>query len=80
LAISPADSIEEILLSKMFVPGIEMKHLNNNKKKNKTIATAAKVFSLATILVVAIVGIITTPSLTALGSRLGGGEGKEVRK
>jgi hypothetical protein len=40
-----------------------MNHLNNNKKKNNTIATAAKVFSLATILVVAI--SVTTP-LTAL--------------
>ena len=47
-----------------------MHNLNkNNKKKNSTIVTAAKVFSLATILVVAI-GVTTTP-LTALGSRAG---------
>jgi hypothetical protein len=50
------------------------KHLNNNKKKNNNIATAARVFSLATIiLVVAIVGVSTIP-LTALASRFGGGE------
>jgi hypothetical protein len=52
-----------------------MKHLNNNKKKNNIIVTAAKVFSLAAILVVAIG--VSTPPLTALGSRLGGGEGEE---
>jgi hypothetical protein len=48
-----------------------MSHLNSNKKNN-TIVTAAKVFSLAIILVVAI-GVTSAP-LTALGSRLGGGE------
>jgi hypothetical protein len=51
--------------------GTEMKRLNNHKK-NKSIATGAKVFSLATILLIAI-GASTSP-LTALGSRLGGGE------
>jgi hypothetical protein len=50
-----------------------MKHLNNNKKKNNTILTATKVLPLATILVVAIVSVSSTP-LTALASRLGGGE------
>jgi hypothetical protein len=50
-----------------------MTHLNN-KKRNNTIVTAAKVFSLATILVVAI-GVTTMAPLTALGSRSGGGEG-----
>ena len=49
-----------------------MKHnLNSNSKKNKknnTIATAAKVFSLTTILVAAIV-VTITPSSTAQGAR-----------
>ncbi len=49
-----------------------MIYLNKNKKKNKTIITAAKVFSLAAILVVAI-GVSTTAPLTALASRFGGG-------
>src|SRR5918912_563007 len=40
-----------ILLSIVSVLGIEMKYLNNNKKKNNSIVTAAKVFSLATILI-----------------------------
>jgi hypothetical protein len=57
------------------VLGTEMKHnLNDNKRKNNTIVTAAKVFSLATILVVAIAGVSTLP-LTALGSRSGGETG-----
>ncbi|MDQ3882634.1 MAG: hypothetical protein M3243_01095 [Thermoproteota archaeon] len=59
----------------LFVLGTEMKHnnLNNkNKSKNNTIVTAAKVFSLATILVVA-VGVSTAP-LTALGAISGGDE------
>jgi hypothetical protein len=53
----------------------EMKHLNSNKKKNNTKVAAAKVFSLATILVVAAIGITTMAPLTALASRSGGGEG-----
>jgi hypothetical protein len=55
--------------------GTEMKHnLNSNKKKNNSIVTtAAKVLSLATILVVAI-GVTAMAPLTALGSRFGGGE------
>jgi hypothetical protein len=48
-----------------------MKHLSKSKKNN-SIVTAAKVFSLATILVVA-AGVTITP-LTALASRSGGGE------
>jgi hypothetical protein len=56
-----------ILLSITFVLGTEMKkHLNRNKKKNKTKVAAAKVFSLATILVVAAIGLTTTAPLTAL--------------
>ncbi len=47
-----------------------MMHLNI---KNNTIVTAAKVFSLATILLVAIVGVTMAP-LTAQASRFGGGE------
>ena len=43
-----------------------MYNLNNNdKKENNTIARAAKVFSLATILAVAIVGVTIIPPLTA---------------
>src|SRR3712207_4234796 len=57
-----------ILLSIIFVLGTEMKHLNNNKKKNNTIVTAAKVSSLATIIVIAI-GVTITAPLTALASR-----------
>src|SRR5919204_192190 len=53
-----------ILLTITFVLGTEMEHLNNNKKNN-TIVTAAKVFSLATILAVAIVGVTIIPPLTA---------------
>jgi hypothetical protein len=52
----------------IFVLGIEreMKYLNSSKNKNNTIVTATpKVFSLAAILVVAIVGVSTIP-LTAL--------------
>jgi hypothetical protein len=49
-----------------------MKHLNESKKNN-SIVTRAKVFSLATILIVAI-GVSSTPPLTALASRFGGGE------
>jgi hypothetical protein len=50
-----------ILLFTIALLGIEMMHLNNNKKKNNSIVTAAKVFSLATILVVATgVGAATT--------------------
>jgi hypothetical protein len=51
-------------------------NLNSNKKKNNNtkVATTAKVFSLAAILVVAIIGVIITPPLTALASRSGGGE------
>ena len=49
-----------------------MHNLNNDKKENNVIVTTAKVFSLATILVVAI-SISSTP-LTALASRFGGGE------
>jgi hypothetical protein len=54
------------------VLGTEMKYnLNkNDKKKKNTIETTAKVLSLTTILVIA--GVIITPPLTALGSRLGG--------
>jgi hypothetical protein len=54
-----------------------MKHNLNksNKKKNNSIVTAtAKVFSLATILVVAAIGVSTMAPLTALASRFGGGE------
>jgi hypothetical protein len=48
-----------------------MKHLNNKNKNNSKI-TAAKAFSLATILVVAIVVVtITTSPLAAQGSRTG---------
>src|ERR671914_2683418 len=50
-----------------------MEHLDNNKKKNNTIVTAAKVFSLAAILIVAIVVVTISPSLTALASRSGDG-------
>jgi hypothetical protein len=54
-----------------------MKYLNSNKKKkNNSEATAAKVLSLATILVFAI-GVSTMAPLTALGSRSGGGEEEE---
>jgi hypothetical protein len=56
-------------LSILFVLGTErdiMHNLNkNDKNKNNTIATAAKVFSLPTILVVAIVGVTIIPPLTA---------------
>ncbi|MDQ3967047.1 MAG: hypothetical protein M3275_01480 [Thermoproteota archaeon] len=45
-----------------------------NKNKNNTIVTAAKVFSLAAILVVAI-GSVTMAPLTALASRSGGETG-----
>ena len=48
---------------------------NLSKNKNNTILTAAKVFSLATILIVAIVGVSST-TLTALASRSGGGGGE----
>jgi hypothetical protein len=52
----------------LFVLGTDMTHINNYKEKNNTIITAtAKVFSLATILVVA-AGVTITP-LTALASR-----------
>ena len=51
-----------------------MHNLSKNKKNN-TILTAAKVFSLATILIVAIVGVSST-TLTALASRSGGGGGE----
>jgi hypothetical protein len=55
------------------VHGSEMKHnLNNNKKKNNSKATVAKVLSLTTMLVVAI-GVVTIAPLTALGSRSGDG-------
>lgn len=50
------------------------RNLNSNKKKNNIKVTAAKVFSLAAILVVAIIGISTLP-LTALASRSGGETG-----
>lgn len=46
-------SIKWILLSIVFVLGREMKHFNRNKKDNTIVTAAAKVFSLATILVVA---------------------------
>jgi hypothetical protein len=68
-------SIKEILLSIVFVLDTEMKHLkNDNKKKNNnnTILAAAKVFSFATILVVAAIGVTTMAPLTALASRSGG--------
>ena len=56
-------------LSILFVLGTErdiMHNLNkNDKNKNNTIARAAKVFSLATILAVAIVGVTIIPPLTA---------------
>jgi hypothetical protein len=59
----------------------EMKHnLNKNKKENNTILAAAKVFSLATILVVAAIGVTTMAPLTALGSRSGGGETTTARE
>ena len=48
-------------------------NLSNNKKRNNTIVTPAKVFSLATILVVAI-GVSIMAPLTALASRSGDGE------
>ncbi len=49
--------------------GSEMKkHLNNKKNENNTKVAAAKVFSLATVLVVAI-GVTITPPLTVLASR-----------
>jgi hypothetical protein len=65
------------LLCIVFVLGTEMTHNNlNTKEKNNSIVTAAKVLLLATILVVAI-GVSTTP-LTALGSRLGGGEVADI--
>jgi hypothetical protein len=52
----------------------EMQHLkNDNKKKNNTILAAAKVLSLATILIVAAIGVTTMAPLTALASRFGGG-------
>jgi hypothetical protein len=57
------------------VLGSEMSHLNSNKKNN-TIVTAGKVFSLAIILVIAI-GVTSAP-LTALGSRLEGEGGGEI--
>jgi hypothetical protein len=47
-----------------------MKH-NLNTKKNSTIATAAKVLSLATVIL--LFACVTNTPLTALGSRLGGG-------
>jgi hypothetical protein len=48
----------------------------NKSNKNSTIVTATKVFSLATILVVAAIGVTTMAPLTAQGSRSGdGGEG-----
>ncbi len=53
----------------IFVLGSEMPHLNNNKKNN-TIVTVATLFTLAFF----IVGGVTTPPLTALGSRSGDGE------
>jgi hypothetical protein len=61
-------SIKGILLSIVFVLGIEMKNLNKNKKKkkNNTIVSTAMLLSLATIIVVAI-GVTTTP-LTAFNS------------
>jgi hypothetical protein len=64
---------EKSLLSIVFVLGTEMAHFNNNKK-NSCILTAAKVFSLATMLVVGIVGVSTMAPLTALASRSGDGE------
>jgi hypothetical protein len=48
----------------------------HNLNKNNTIVTAAKVFSLAAILVVALAGISTMAPLTALASRSRGGAGK----
>jgi hypothetical protein len=55
------------------VLAIEMKHsLNNRKRKNNTaIVTAAKVISLATILVVAAIGVNIIEPLTALASQSG---------
>jgi hypothetical protein len=50
------------------------KHLNI---KNNSIVTTAKVFSLATILLVAAIGVSTMSPLTALGSRFGE-EGEET--
>ena len=52
-----------------------MKPLN---VKNNSIVTTAKVFSLATILIVAIIGVIITPPLTSLASRFGGEEEETV--
>jgi hypothetical protein len=50
-----------------------MKHLNKSKKNNTIVTTAAKVFSLATILVVAaIVSVSTMAPITALATRFGG--------
>ena len=53
-----------------------MKYLD---KKNNAIVIAAKVVSLATILVVAAIGVSTMAPLTALGSRSGGEEEEAVR-
>jgi hypothetical protein len=70
--VSPAQSREEILLSIISVLGTEMKrNLNSNKKKNNIKVTAAKVFSLATILVVAAIGVTIMAPLTALASQSG---------
>ncbi len=67
--------MRKILLSIIFVFGDEKKHnnLNNTKKNNsKVTAAAATLLSLATVILL-VVGVTSTP-LTALGTRLGGGE------
>jgi hypothetical protein len=61
-------SIKEILLSIIFVLESDMMKHPNNNKRNNTIATAAKVFSLATILVVVAIGVSTMPPLAALAT------------
>jgi hypothetical protein len=63
--------INKSLLSTVFVLGTEMMHNLNNKKKNNTKVAATKVFSLATILVVAAIGVTIMAPLTALASQSG---------
>ncbi len=49
-------------------------HYLNNNKRNNTIVAATKVLSLATILLVAAIGVSTMAPLTAQATRFGGGE------
>ena len=69
--LSPSLSRTSVLCI-VFMLGDEMKKHNLNTKKNNSKVTAATLFSLATIIL--LVAGATTPPLTALGSRLGGGE------